>query len=109
MSLRFDQTSLVQERGRLQLRSISGSVLFELQSSQTNEAIRLGFLDPTNLHYSLFQYARMTQEAPLHCAPSEEGNGNDSHGIPAHDFPDFDSEEPEDDAALLRRFGIRWE
>ena len=90
MSLKFDETSLVQEEGRLQLRAPSGAVLLELKPCEIDEAIRLGFLDPSNPHFSLFEYARMVQEAPSEVSSSQ-----------AH--------RPENDDTFLSRLGIRWD
>jgi hypothetical protein len=44
----------------------SGSVLLELKGTEIDDAVRAGFIDPDNCHYSMFEYAKIrTLTAPV--------------------------------------------
>ena len=66
----------------------SNVVLFELQGDEIDDALRAGLLDAENLHASMFECARLIRDdlSPSPLAPH-----------------------PEDDAAFLRKLGIRWD
>jgi hypothetical protein len=57
--VRFSETRLEREDNRLRLVDGGGAVLLELRGPEIDDAIRAGFVDPDNLHYSMFEYSRM--------------------------------------------------
>jgi hypothetical protein len=40
----------------------SGTLLLELKGHEIDEAIRTGFLDPSNYHFSMYEYTRIRME-----------------------------------------------
>ena len=69
--IRFSQTVLEKGRGRLRLLDATGQPLLELAGVQIDDAIRSGYLDPENPHYSLFEYWRIRFETRAHTLVSE--------------------------------------
>jgi hypothetical protein len=62
MKVRFSETTLEGDREHLKLLDRSGKVLLELTRHEVDDAIRAGFIDANNYHYSMFEYARMRCE-----------------------------------------------
>ena len=57
--LKFRETRFESDAGGLRLRALDGRVILELERGEVEAAVRAGFLDPAEWHYSLFEYARM--------------------------------------------------
>lgn len=62
MPIRFSETTLEEGRRHLKLIDSSGRLLLELKGHEIDEAIRSGFLDPSNYHFSMYEYARIRRE-----------------------------------------------
>jgi hypothetical protein len=58
-AVRFSETRLEEEGNRLRLIGKADEVLLEVKGHQIDEAVRAGFLDRSNFHFSMFEYARM--------------------------------------------------
>ena len=93
MPIRFSETSLATGPDRYRLLGQSRQVILELQGEEIEEAIRGGFLDPNNLHATMFVHARMLEDLRTH-----------ADDIPA-DPPRADGES---DTDFLSRLNIRW-
>ncbi len=70
MRMRFIETKVEEKQGRVMLVTQSGQVLLEMNQVQYESAVRAGLVDPQNLHYSLYEYARMIRETPVVASPS---------------------------------------
>ena len=55
MPIRFSETTLDEAPRHLRLIDSSGKLLLELKGHEIDEAIRSGFLDPSNYHFSMYQ------------------------------------------------------
>jgi hypothetical protein len=66
MPIRFAETTLVEGQRHLRLIDSSGQLLLEMKGHEIDEAIRAGFLDPSNFHFSMYEYARIRLETGLH-------------------------------------------
>ncbi len=62
MRMRFIDTKVEEKEDRVTLTTQSGHVLLEMTRLQYESAVRTGVIDPENLHYSLYEYARMIRE-----------------------------------------------
>lgn len=69
---RFSETRLEQEGNRLRLRGRADEILLELRGVEVDDAERAGFIDRNNLHFSMFEYARMRATVPP-IAPQPNG------------------------------------
>lgn len=88
--MRFRDTRLEREETRVRLLDAAGRVLLELKGHEIDDAIRAGFVDPNNWHYSVFEYAEMRRTLkPITAAHQARSDS-------------FDSD-------LLSRFNIRWD
>jgi len=63
--MRFIETKVEENQDRVMLLTQSGQVLLEMNRVQYQSAVRAGFIDPENLHYSLYEYARMIKETSM--------------------------------------------
>lgn len=63
-STRFSETRLERENNRLRLVSTTNEVLLELRGHEIDDAVRAGFLDRDNYHFSMFEYARIRAVLP---------------------------------------------
>lgn len=61
---RFSETRLEHEGNRVRLRGRADEILLELRGVEVDDAERAGFIDRNNLHYSMFEYARMRATLP---------------------------------------------
>ena len=95
MPIRFSETVLEEGHRHLKLIDSSGSVLLELRGHEIDEAVRAGFLDPSDYHFSLYEYARIRMETGLHSA------NRDTKGTKRHP-QQFDNN-------FLRNLNIAWE
>lgn len=57
--LKFGETRFESDARGLRLCTLDGRVILELEGHEVEAAVRAGFLDPADWHYSLFEYARM--------------------------------------------------
>lgn len=89
--MRFSETTLVRTDRVLRLLDASGGVLLELKGHEIEDAVRAGFVDLNNCHYSMFEYAQMRRTLqPITATPSRSrGDGFD--------------------AMFLSRYNIRWD
>lgn len=62
MQLRFEDTRHEGDGYSLRLMRKDGSIILSLSGIEIEDAIHAGFIDPQNLHYSLFDFARMRGE-----------------------------------------------
>lgn len=61
----FSRTIIESNEGNLRLCDIdSGAILVEVKRSQFEDNVRAGFIDPNNLHFSLWEYAKIKSIAP---------------------------------------------
>jgi len=65
-----------------------GAVLLELREDQIPDAIRTGFIDPANWHYSMFEYAQIIRDVQS---------------------PETRSATLEFDREFLAQYNIRWD
>jgi hypothetical protein len=65
MRVRFSETTLDQGRRHIRLMDLCGNALLELKGYEIDDAIRAGFLDPANYHFSMYEYARIRTETGL--------------------------------------------
>ncbi len=72
MRMRFIETKVEEKQGRIMLLAQSGQVLLEMNQVQYESAVRAGLIDPQNLHYSLYEYARMIRETSVVQSTSKE-------------------------------------
>ena len=95
MPIRFSETMLDEGPGHLRLIDSSGKLLLELRRHEIDEAIRTGFLDPSDYHFSMYEYARIRMETGLNAENrSTKGPGK---------------QPPQSDADFLRSLNIAWE
>ena len=90
MPIRFSETILEEGRKHLKLIDSSGKVLLELKGHEIDEAVRAGFLDPSNYHFSMYEYTRIRMETGSHSQHRESN---------AQQF----------DISFLRNLNIAWE
>jgi len=57
--LKFGETRFEGDGRSLRLCALDGRLILELKGNEIEAAVRAGFLDPAEWHYSLFEYARM--------------------------------------------------
>ena len=62
MAIRFSETTLEEGPSYLRLIDGSGKLLLEVKGNEIDEAIRGGFLDPSDYHFSMYEYARIRME-----------------------------------------------
>ena len=58
----FRETTLVEKPGYLALLDKSQKVVLELTGHEIEDAVRAGFLDPNDYHFSLFEHVRIDRE-----------------------------------------------
>ena len=63
-STRFSETRLEREGNGLRLIGKADEVLLELRGFEIEDAVRAGFLDRNDFHFSMFEYARMRAVLP---------------------------------------------
>ena len=63
-STRFSETRLEQEHNRVRLVGQADEVILELKGHEIHDAVRAGFVDPANFHFSMFEFARIRAIAP---------------------------------------------
>ena len=63
-STRFSETRLEQEHNHLRLVGQADEVILELKGHEIHDAVRAGFVDPANFHFSMFEFARIRALAP---------------------------------------------
>ena len=63
-STRYSDTRLERDGKRLRLIGKADEVLLELRGHEIDEAVRAGFLDRNDFHFSMFEYARMRAVLP---------------------------------------------
>jgi len=81
--MRFIDTKVEEKEDRVTLMTQSGHVLLEMTRLQYESAVRAGVIDPENLHYSLYEYARMIREgSSVAAGPSHQRRSSD----PDRDF-----------------------
>jgi hypothetical protein len=70
--VRFNETRFERADGRARLLDNAGAVLLELRDEEIPDAIRTGFIDPANWHYSMFEYAQIRRDvqSPEACSTS---------------------------------------
>lgn len=95
MPIRFSETTLDEGPRHLRLTDSSGKLLLELRGHEIEEAIRAGFLDPSNYHFSMYEYARIRMETGL---SSEVRGTKGPRKLP-----------PPSDADFLRSLNIAWD
>ena len=95
MPIRFSETRLEEGARQLRLIDSSGKVLLELKGHEIDEAIRAGFLDPSDYHFSMYQYARIRMETGLY----SENRGTKGSRKPP----------PQSDSDFLRNLNIAWD
>jgi hypothetical protein len=61
---RFSETRLEHEGSCVRLRGRADEILLELRGLELDDAERAGFIDRNNLHFSMFEYARMRTTLP---------------------------------------------
>lgn len=96
MQVKFQDTILESDRRHIKLLDRSGRILLELKGQEVADAIRAGFIEESDLHYSMFEYSRMRLE--LACVPKGPQGGPE----------DRKRSEP-DDNNFLKALNIRWE
>jgi hypothetical protein len=76
------------ERDANRIRLLAGDdeVLLELRGHEIDAAIRAGFLDRDNVHYSMFEYARLRAVATAQTPPVPARRA----ATPSNDSSDFD-------------------
>ncbi|HKB10886.1 MAG TPA: hypothetical protein VKD69_09530 [Vicinamibacterales bacterium] len=62
MPARLSETRLEREDGNLRLVDASGQVMLTVARNEVDDAVRMGFLDPDDYHYSMFEYARIKRD-----------------------------------------------
>lgn len=72
-SVRFSETQLERDRNRLRLVGRGGEVLLDLRGHEIDEAVRAGFLNRDDYHFSMFEYARI-RAIPPPLIPVASGN-----------------------------------
>jgi hypothetical protein len=77
MDIRFDDTTLQGDRTGLRLLDRSGKILLQLRAHEIEDAIRTGFIDPENYHYSMFEYFRMKRELGPMSAQTDPQRANE--------------------------------
>ena len=107
MTIRFRETRLIRNGRNLTLLDYCGNMLLELNDREVDHAVRAGFLDSRDLHFSMYAYARLMGElhevepdpgASRHCRVEEAESGRVvREGI------------DEEDREILAGLGIRWE
>ena len=95
MPIRFSETTLEEGPRHLRLIDSSGKLLLELRGYEIDEAIRAGFLDPSNHHFSMYEYARIRMETGWH---SENRGTKGTRKQP-----------PPSDSDFLRKLNIAWD
>ncbi len=95
MPIRFSETTLDEAPRHLRLIDSSGKLLLELKGHEIDEAIRSGFLDPSNYHFSMYEYARIRMETGLYL----ENRGTKS----------TKKHPPQSDSDFLRSLNIAWD
>jgi hypothetical protein len=95
MPIRFSETTLDEGPAHLRLIDSSGKLLLELRRHEIDEAIRAGFLDPSDYHFSMYEYARIRMETGLN---SENRGTKGTRKQP-----------PPSDAEFLRSLNIAWD
>ena len=84
-SHKFSETRLEQEQRRLRLVGPHGETILELSGLEVDEAVRAGFIDRENYHFSMFEYARI-----LAIQPSAAGSFGTSRPKNAAGGADYD-------------------
>jgi hypothetical protein len=59
----FRETRLIEKPGYLALLDKSNKVVLELRGQEIDDAVRAGYLDPEDSHFSMFEYFRIGREA----------------------------------------------
>jgi hypothetical protein len=95
MAIRFSATRLDEGPRHLRLIDSSGTLLLELKGQDIEEAIRAGFLDPSDYHFSMYEYARIRMETGL-CSENRATKGNRKPPPPS-------------DSDFLRSLNIAWD
>lgn len=95
MPIRFSETTLDEGPRHLKLMDSSGTLLLELKGHEIDEAIRTGFLDPSNYHFSMYEYTRIRMETGSY------SQSHDTKGTRKHP-PQFDID-------YLRNLNIAWD
>jgi hypothetical protein len=94
--VRFAETRLEHDGNRVRLVGRADEVLLELRGHEIDEAVRAGFVDRDNYHFSMFEYAKIRALTPgmaaVSAGPRETGPAGEA----------FDRE-------YLSRLNIRWE
>lgn len=117
--VRFSETSVVECGGALELVDRQGVALFRLTREEVEEAMHAGFLDPEDLHYTLYEYSRMIREIPVLPVRDREGRAHaaDDHAAPIQADGDPGGEDAfrsetrgvtSEDRSWLHSIGIRW-
>jgi hypothetical protein len=96
-STRFAETRLEREGNQLRLIGKAEEILLELRGTEIDDAVRAGFLDRDDFHFSMFEYARMRAILPAltPVAPSRASAAR--------------SNEPHFDRSFLAGLKIAWD
>jgi len=70
MMATFFETRLEQGLDVYRLVDQAGNALLELKGPEIDAAIRAGFVDPSDCHYSMYVYARMRRRLAATLAPT---------------------------------------
>lgn len=100
---------MVEDRSGLRLLDLEGNLILELLGSEIEEAIRAGFLDRNDLHFSMYAYARLRIDArPFRGGPKEIAAAPDPVDSRSEPLPTIPGMLDPEDNALLASLGIRW-
>jgi hypothetical protein len=95
MPIRFSETTLDEGPRHLRLMDSSGKLLLEMRGHEIDDAILAGFLDPSNYHFSMYEYARIQIETGLYL---ENRGAKGTRKQP-----------PPSDSDFLRSLNIAWD
>lgn len=109
IAMKFRETQLVQDSGSLRLLDLEGNVLLELRGDEIEEAVRAGFLDTRDYHFSMYAYARLRKEyKPFRKQAPAAG---ESEPVPVRvcdPVPSVREELDREDNEFLASLGICW-
>lgn len=107
--MKFRETQLVQDSGSLRLLDLEGNILLELQGDEIDEAVRAGFLDTRDYHFSMYAYARLRKEyKPFRTRDSSPDKAEPVPVRVCEPVPAVREELDREDNEFLAGLGICW-
>lgn len=91
--IRFSETTLFKGEGRIGLLNAMGEMLIEIEGHELEDAVRTGFLDPTRLHHSLFEFWRIRLDVSESMAEDDEPQTMVERFLNSLDIPGSDETE----------------